>query len=191
MTLKRCPQCQQEKPRRDFSRNRAMGDGLNSQCRPCRAANFSRRTATGQDGLRLFRARSGLAPSAARLLWEAIRRPSTICSICGIPGHRLAAYERRNAPCPSFHRNHRKMEPDRIIPGSMGGQYLLTNVRPLCPRCNFLRGPARRSDQDVRVIMWAAWQKFEDINHLGWFSHLHILNGVYTLRADAEGTACL
>jgi hypothetical protein len=78
------------------------------------------------------------------------------------------------------------MELDRINPGGMGGEYTKGNVRPLCPKCNFLRGAARRTDHEVRSIMWAAWQKFEDMKHLRWFKNLHVVNGKYTLRGPDD-----
>lgn len=188
-TEKRCPRCQETKPRSEWGKNAASPDGLHSMCKACDCERHRVYTAQGLDGLNQFAERSGLSKEDSSILWHTIRGAETCCTICGVPGHRLAAYERKNAPCPSFHLNHRKMEIDRIIPGSMGGEYRKGNVRPLCPRCNYLRGAARFSDYEVRAKMWVVWQKWEDMKHLRWFIGLHVVNGVYTLKGpDDEGT---
>jgi hypothetical protein len=179
--VKTCPKCQETRPKGEISSN--------GYCFPCERSRAAQRRASGQSGLQDFVTRSGLSREEARTIWNIVRHPEAACEICGIPAHRLAAYRRKGSPCPSFHGAHHRLEVDRILPGSMGGKYVLSNVRSLCPKCNWLRGPARKSDHEVRVAMWKAWSAFEDMKHLRWFRNLVAVRGVYTLKGpDAEGT---
>lgn len=60
-----------------------------------------------------------------------------LCWLCGVP---VLVWEREGDP----ESRAEVFEQDRVVPGSAGGRYEVSNLRPACGPCNRERGNAHR-----------------------------------------------
>ena len=176
---KRCCLCRQEKDRSDFGRDKQRADGLDVRCRSCskarhRAHYLKHTEARKAQTARYYaanrktkiaawrRSPKGIATAlrnhhgfnnATAEYWSRIlSNPSSRCSLCGIPLHKL----RRML---SFKFGGQKLNNrltiDHITCGINDGNY-----RVLCFSCNRTRGAAHYTDEEVLDIMreWYLWK---------------------------------
>lgn len=135
------------------------------EANPDRVRELNRRYRESAPGIERNLRFKGAPDHDAHELAKAVCDPYSRCAICGVPARMLALYKRKHMPVPSSQGSRWRLEVDRVAPG---GQYVLSNCRLLCPKCNTSRGAARKTDAQVLAGQRKRWQKTFPITHLWW-----------------------
>lgn len=161
MSTKRCPTCKATKLVLEFDKNRYRSDGLSTECRLCRGLREHLRYLANADAMKAYQkdyrqanTEACAARDRAKYLriksdpeaWQhllSIRRTSRIKREGAPGGHTetewqtvCEAWDRRCARCGE----RRPLTLDHILPISRGGTDDITNIQPLCSRCNDIKG---------------------------------------------------